>query len=315
MVSGLRLVLAFSATVALFCGAVQQAAAEPMTVPYAPVVGETTTLIVRYLRVTANNQTPEPVVSVDYELDLTVTRQTPDGFEAKVRSRGTNVVLDRQRVIAPPDFDSLLLLAVDGLTAELEITDQGAMAAVTNWSSLRGPLVEKAIALAGDDENLVNTTLAFLPSIDDQSAVQLLARALAISAPGRMIAFDPPGRRAAEAADAALPSFATHARGRWSFDLLAQSPLPDSVMVQWLGVPNAESLRAILAPIGEQLSQAGPLDEKTRAAIEEDGQMWQRFSATYDDETGRLLAFQGAMELDAGPLLRRVAIEARAKGR
>ena len=78
---------------------------------------------------------------------------------------------------------------------------------------------------------------------------------------------------------------------------------------------DAEALKAILAPIGEQLAEITPLDDETREAIERDGRMWQRFSATYDDASGQLLAFQGLMEMEAGPFKRRVALEARAPAR
>ncbi|MCP4384862.1 MAG: hypothetical protein GY798_26190 [Hyphomicrobiales bacterium] len=312
---GPRFPRALATLIVLLAAVAPSASAKPMTVPYAPTIGESTTLLVRYLRVTAMERRPEPVISVEYELELTITSPKPDGFHAQVRSSRTNVMVNRQRVLDPPDFDSLLLVAVDGLTAELDITQQGAVAAVTNWDTLRAPLIQKAISLAGDNQALAETARTFLPSIDSAGAVQVFARALAISAPGRMIAFDPPDRMAAEAADAVLPSFATHARGRWSFDLLPEPLLPDSISVQWLGVPGPEALRAILATIGEQLSRIGSLDQDTRKAAEEDGQMWQRFSATYDQKTGRLLAFQATMELTAGPLQRRVAIEAMAKGR
>ena len=38
--------------------------------------------------------------------------------------------------------------------------------------------------------------------------------------------------------------------------------------------------------------------------------MLQRFTATYDVETGALQAFQGITELQAGPLHRRTGLEA-----
>ncbi|WP_421723498.1 hypothetical protein [Bauldia sp.] len=305
---------AVSAVFCLVSGAVVPASAAPSTIPYDPAIGESTTLNVRYLRVTANDRRPDPVVSVDYELELRVTERQDDRFLAEVRNQRTNVTVNRQRVLAPPDFDSLLLLAIDGMTAELEMTDQGALVSVSNWDNLRQPLIDKAVRLAGDDETLVETARTFLPDIDAESAVQVFARPLVISAPGRMVAFDPPERRAAEARDAAIPGFA-NARGRWSFDLLPRSPLPDSVTVQWLGVPATESLRAVLEPLRDRLARINPDNDDTLATIEADGRMWQRFSATYDDETGQLLAFQGAMELTAGPLQRRVAIEAAAMGR
>jgi hypothetical protein len=41
--------------------------------------------------------------------------------------------------------------------------------------------------------------------------------------------------------------------------------------------------------------------------------MWQRFLASYDPKTGQLLEMSGQMELVAGPISRKVAVEAVAK--
>ena len=80
--------------------------------------------------------------------------------------------------------------------------------------------------------------------------------------------------------------------------------------MEWLGVPNAEDLRAILKTVAEQFSQIEPESAPALAVIERDARMWQRFLASYDPKTGQLLEMSGQMELVAGPIQRKVAIEA-----
>jgi len=306
-----------AAGVAVWCLALPAAgptAAEPVSVPFAMHVGDDSALAVRYLRTTAMGGAPGPVIAVDYQMELKVTGVEDKGLSATVRNTGMNITIDRQRVLGPPDFDSLLLAALDGLTAELEISSDGAPVRVTNWETLRPSLIDKAKALAGDNQAMIRTVDAFLPKVSEVDAVQILARPLALSAAGRVAAFDPPQRTSLEARGLRLPSFATYAAGHWSFDLVPSPDIADSLTVQWLGVPGAEDLKAILSQAGEQANRISPLSDETRAAIENNGRMWQRFSATYDDRDGRLLKFQGVMELKAGPLERRVALEATAKG-
>jgi len=290
-------------------------AAEPVSVPFAMHAGDSSTFSVRYLRTTAMGGAPGPVIAVDYEMELKIAGVADKGLSATVRNTGMNITIDRQRVLGPPDFDSLLLAALDGLTAELEISADGAPVRVTNWETLRPTLIDKAKALAGDNQAMIQTVDTFLPKVSEVDAVQILARPLALSAAGRVATFDPPQRTSLEAGTLRLPSFATYAAGRWSFDLVPRPDFPNSLTVQWLGVPGVEDLKAILRQAGEQANRISPLSEETRAAIESNGRMWQRFSATYDDRDGRLLEFQGVMELKAGPLERRVALEATAKGR
>ncbi len=290
-------------------------AAEPVSVPFAMHVGDSSTFSVRYLRTTALGGTPGPVITVDYELALKITGVEDKGVNATIRNTGMNITIDRQRVLGPPDFDSLLLAALDGLDADLEIGADGAPVRVTNWEALRPTLIARAQALAGDNHAMIQTLDAFLPKVSEVDAVQILARPLALSAAGRVATFDPPQHTSLEAGKLRLPSFASYAAGRWSFDLSPRSDLPNSVTISWFGVPGAADLKAILSQAGEQASRMSPLSEETRAAIENNGHMWQRFAATYDDRDGRLLKFQGMMELKAGPLERRIALEATAKGR
>jgi hypothetical protein len=289
-------------------------AAAPVSVPFAMHAGDSSTFSVHYLRATTMAGAPAPVIAVDYEMELKITGVAEQALSATVRNTGMNITIDRQRVVAPPDFDSLLLAALDGVTAELEISADGAPVRVTNWETLRPLLTDKAKALAGDNQAMIETLDAFLPKVSDVDAVQILARPLALSAAGRVATFDPPQRTSLEAGKLRLPSFATYAAGRWSFDLAPNSELPNSVTISWLGVPGAEDLKAILSQAGEQANRMSPLSDETRSEIENNGQMWQRFSATYDDRDGRLLKFQGVMELKAGPLERRIALEAVAKG-
>jgi hypothetical protein len=289
-------------------------AADPRSVPFVPAVGDTQSFAVRYLRTSSMNGAAEPVIAVDYDLEFKVTAADENGFKATILNHRVNVAVDRQRVLTPPDFDSLLLLAIDGMTADVEIGTNGALVRVTNWDALRGELTAKAKQLAGDNQAMMGTIDAFLPRVGEADAVQIFARPLAMSAPGRIVSFDPPERTSVDTGKLELPSFATYAAGRWSFDLVQGPDIPDSVTVEWLGVPGTDELKAILAPIGAELGKTSQLTDETRAAIAQDGRMWQRFSATYDTKDGVLLAFQGAMELQAGPLRRRVALEAAARG-
>ena len=284
-------------------GATGPASAEPLSVPFSVAVGDTSSLVVRYLRATVVGQSPEPVLSVDYEMETRITDVSDDGIMMTVKNYGTNVALDRKRVLAPPDLDSLLLQAVDDLTAEIRLAPNGALDRVTNWEDLRGELIDHAKELAGDNDELLRAIDAFLPEVNAIDAVQLFARPLAMSAPGRVVTFDPPEGTSVNVEKLELPSFASYAAGRWSFDLVNRPDIPHNITVQWLGVPGASELKAILAPFTKG-------DDNVS-----DGKMWQRFTASYDDRDGKLLFFQGVMELKAGPFQRRIALEAQAKGR
>jgi hypothetical protein len=77
--------------------------------------------------------------------------------------------------------------------------------------------------------------------------------------------------------------------------------------------PEAEDLRAILASVAAQFSEIAPENAPALATIERDARMWQRFLASYAPETGELIEMSGQMELVAGPIQRKVAIEARRK--
>ena len=57
--------------------------------------------------------------------------------------------------------------------------------------------------------------------------------------------------------------------------------------VEWLGVPNAEDLRAILKTVAEQFSEIEPENAPALSVIERDARMWQRFLASYEPETGQ----------------------------
>lgn len=295
------------AVVPLLAGPAGPASAEPMSVPFAVAPGDSQSFFVRYLRATSIGQSAEPVLSVDYELEFAVTAVDDDGISATVRNFGANVALDRQRVLTPPDIDSLLLQAVDGLTADIHINPDGSLDRVTNWDALRGDMIDRAKKLAAGNEDMIKAVDLILPNVNAIDAVQLVARPLAMSAPGRIVTFDPPERTSVNVARIELPSFATYAAGAWSFDLVQRNDIPDNTTVEWLGVPSAAELQAILAPFA-------PRDGDGEGAAP-DGRMWQRFSASYDEASGELLFFQGVMELQAGPLRRRTALEAQAKGR
>ena len=109
---------------------------------------------------------------------------------------------------------------------------------------------------------------------------------------------------------------ASAAKGNWTFSLIPTPPqgrFPDAVTIEWLGVPNPEELRAILGTMAEQLAEIDPETAPAMSIIEEDARMWQRFIASYDPATGQLEELAGQMELRAGPIQRKVAVEAVAK--
>lgn len=299
----------------VFLGSAGWAVAAPLSVPYEVEAGDTFSYVVRYLRTALVGGQPNPVVSIDYDLEMEITATDRTTISATVRNTGMNITVDGQRVLSPPDFDSLIFLTIDGLSAELELANDGALIRIANWESLRDEMVDRAKELAGEDPGMITTLETFLPSVGPADAVQFFARPLAISAPGRIVTFNPPEQTSATAENVELPSFATYADGSWSFDLIPRDDIADSITVEWLGVPSPEGLRSILAPIGDQMAKSSSLTEEEWAEIENSSRMWQRFAATYDDEDGQLLEFQGLMELHAGDLIRRVAIEARAKGR
>ena len=125
-----------------------------------------------------------------------------------------------------------------------------------------------------------------------------------------------PGRRQVEAKGVALPSFTSNAKGNWTFSLIdapTRNRVPGAVTVEWLGVPNAEDLRSILKTVAAQFSEIDPESAPALSVIERDARMWQRFLASYEPDTGRLIEMSGQMELVAGPIQRKVAIEASTK--
>ena len=157
------------------------------------------------------------------------------------------------------------------------------------------------------------STEDFFANLTPVAAAEIFARPLALSAAGRIVKLEAPARRSVDAKGIAIPSFTSNAKGNWTFSLVdapSKNRLPGAVTVEWLGVPNAEDLRAILKTVAAQFSEIEPDNAPALAVIERDARMWQRFLSSYDPKTGQLLEMAGQMELVAGPIQRKVAIEA-----
>lgn len=275
--------------------------------------GDTSRLAVSYWRGGSFAGKPTPVTVIAYDLAVEIKSTGPDGTVAAVTISTVDVTVNGQRVLTPPDFDSLLYLAAAGIPIEIEISPDGIVDQVGNWDSVKASLAERAVEMAGDDEVLRRTAGEFFASLTSVAAGEILARPLALSAAGRIVKLEAPARRTVDAKGVALPSFTSNAKGNWTFSLVdapSRNRLPGAVTVEWLGVPNAEDLRAILKTVAEQFSQIEPDSAPALAVIERDARMWQRFLASYDPKTGQLLEMSGQMELVAGPIQRKVAIEA-----
>lgn len=292
-----------------------QAAGDPEVV-HSVAAGDSATYAVRYWRGGSFGGRPTPVTAISYDLGVTIKSVTPDAIIATVTTSAVDVNLAGRRVLEPPDFDSALYLAADGLPIDIAITPDGIVGDAMNWDSLRTTLEERVVARAGSNEMIRTTAHGFFEGLTATSAAEIFARPLALSAAGRVVKLSAPDRRSVDAKGVALPSFTSAAKGNWTFTLIdapTRDRLPGAVTIEWLGVPNAEDLRAILGSVAAQFSEIDPENAPALALIERDARMWQRFLASYAPESGALLEMSGQMELIAGPIQRKVAIEARRK--
>lgn len=292
-----------------------KAAGDPEVI-YSVAAGDEATYAVRYFRGGSFGGRPTPVTAISYDLGVTIKSVTPEAIIATVTTSAVDVNVAGQRVLDPPDFDSALYLAADGLPIDIAITPDGIVGDAEGWDALRTTLEERVVARAEKNETIRATAHEFFASLTATSAAEILARPLALSAAGRVVKLAAPDRRSVEAKGVALPSFTSAAKGNWTFTLIdapARNRLPGAVTIEWLGVPNAEDLRAILGSVAAQFSEIEPENAPALALIERDARMWQRFLASYAPESGQLLEMSGQMELVAGPIQRKVAIEARKK--
>ena len=306
-----------TAIVAAFCLLAPAAQAEDEgEVVFSVQPGDSAGYGVKYWRGGARGGTPTPVTIIAYDLGMTVKSVGPEGAVATVTSSAVDVTVNGQRVLNPTDFDSLLYFAAEGVPFDVEVSPDGIIGAVANWDAVKADLKARALEKAGSDEALRRTTEEFFAALTPVAAAEVFARPLAVSAAGRVVKLRSPDRRSVDAKGIALPSFTSNAKANWTFSLVdapSRNRLPGAVTVEWLGVPNAEDLRAILKSVAEQFSQIEPESAPALAVIERDARMWQRFLASYDPDTGALLEMSGQMELVAGPIQRKVAIEATAK--
>ena len=291
------------------------AAGDPEVV-YKVAAGDTADYAVRYIRGASLGGRPNIVTAVSYDLGVDIKSVTPEEIIATVTTSAVDVSVNGQRVLDPPDFDSALYLAADGIPIDVSISPDGIVGEVQDWDAVKATLEEKVLEKADKNEAIRATAHDFFANLGAAPAAEVFARPLALSAAGRVVKLSAPSRRSVEAKGVALPSFTSAAKGNWTFTLVdapTASRLPGAVTIEWLGVPNAEDLRAILKTVAEQFSQIDPESAPALAVIERDARMWQRFLTSYAPETGQLLEMSGQMELVAGPIRRKVAIEARRK--
>lgn len=308
------LAAAFLAAACVF--ALPAAAAGDPEVVYTVETGDSATYAVRYIRGGSLGGRPILVTAVSYDLAVDIKSVTPDQIVATVTTSAVDLTVNGQRVLDPPDFDSALYLAAEGLPIDVSITPDGIVEEVEDWDSLKATLEERVLEKAGKNQTIRATAHDFFGGLGAGPAAEVFARPLALSAAGRIVKLSAPARRSVEAKGVALPSFTSAAKGNWTFTLVdapTVSRLPGAVTIEWLGVPNAEDLRAILKSVAAQFSEIEPESAPALAVIERDARMWQRFLTSYAPGTGQLLEMSGQMELVAGPIQRKVAIEARRK--
>ena len=77
---------------------------------------------------------------VTYDLDVEVKSAAAEGIIATVTSTAVDVTVNGQRVLAPPDFDSLLYFAADGVPIDVKISPDGIVGEVANWDSVKADL-------------------------------------------------------------------------------------------------------------------------------------------------------------------------------
>jgi hypothetical protein len=292
-----------------------QAAGDPDVV-YSVTEGDSAAYAVKYWRGGSFGGRPTPVTTISYDLAVAIKSVTPEAIIATVTTSAVDVNVNGQRMLDPLDFDSALYLAADGLPIDVAITPDGIVGDAEDWDTLRTTLEERVMERAGGNETISATAHEFFAGLTATAAAEIFARPLTLSAAGRIVKLAAPDRRSVEAKGVALPSFTSAAKGNWTFTLIdapSRSRLPGAVTIEWLGVPNAEDLRAILGTVAAQFSEIEPENAPALALIERDARMWQRFLASYAPGNGELLEMSGQMELVAGPIQRKVAIEARKK--
>lgn len=292
------------------------AQAQDSDVVFSAAPGTESAYTVSYWRGGSYAGKPTPVTIISYELDVAIKSASPEEIVATVTHSAVDVTVNGQRVLTPPDFDSLLYMAADGLPLEVTLAPDGIVGEVDGWDSARATLLEHAKEKAADDATLMRTADEFFANLNAVAAAEVFARPLALSAAGRIVKLEAPGRRQVEAKGVALPSFTSNAKGNWTFSLIdapTRNRVPGAMTVEWLGVPNAEDLRSILKSVAAQFSEIEPESAPALSVIERDARMWQRFLASYEPGTGRLIEMSGQMELVAGPIQRKVAIQAAAR--
>ncbi len=292
-----------------------QAADEPDVV-YKVAAGDSSAYAVRYIRGASLGGRPNIVTAVSYDLGVDIKSVTPEQIIATVTTSAVDMSVNGQRVLDPPDFDSALYLAATDIPIDVSLAPDGTVGEVQDWDALKATLEKKVLEQAGTNQAIKATAHDFFGSLGAGPAAEVFARPLALSAAGRIVNLSAPDRRSVEAKGIALPSFTSAAKGNWTFTLIdapTASRLPGAVTIEWLGVPNAEDLRAILRSVAAQFSEIDPESAPALAVIERDARMWQRFLSSYAPTTGQLLEMSGQMELVAGPIQRKVAIEARRK--
>ena len=158
---------------------------------------------------------------INYDLDVGIKSASPEGIVATVTHTAVDVTVNGQRVLTPPDFDSLLYIAADGLPIDVEISADGIVGEVDDWDSVKATLIERAKEKAGERRGAPPDRRRVLRQPQRRRRRRdLRAAARARAPPAGSSSSRRPARRQVEAKGVALPSFTSNAKGNWTFSLV-----------------------------------------------------------------------------------------------
>ena len=194
------------------------ATAEPFTVPFDPKPGESQQFEVRHLQAAVMGGQRGPVVSVGYQLQITVESASETGSVITALNSEMDATVDRNRFVGAPRFrypgpDVGGRYFLPGSTSTLRESSSRCR----DWATLRDRVKEQAIALAGDRPAMAASIDPFLNALNEYAAVQLFARPMAMAASARLITFEPPDKMSFRTDKMELPSFATYAPAALDF--------------------------------------------------------------------------------------------------
>ncbi len=215
-----------AALVAVFClcFVLTPAQADDPEVIFSVKPGDKSAYAVSYWRGGAFAGEMTPVTIIRHNLDVEVKSVSAEEIVATVTNTAVDTTINGQRTLTPPDFDSLLYFAADGVPIDLKINADGIVGEVADWDKVKATLTERAVEKAGDNAGLRASAEAFFANLSAVAAAEIFARPLALSAAGRIVKLEAPARRSVDAKGIALPSFTSNAKGNWTFSLVQTPP-------------------------------------------------------------------------------------------